>query len=54
VEGVEGLDERVAEAVLDVLGAGVPVAGVGVEHERAVLHLATPFPEVLLGLSCRG
>jgi hypothetical protein len=39
MEGVEGFDEGVAEAVLGVLGAGVPHPSVRVENKRSILHL---------------
>ena len=47
VEGVEGLDERLAVLVLAVLRAGVPEPGVGIHDELAVLHVASLPKDVI-------
>ena len=44
MEGVEGFDEGVAEAVLGVLGAGVPHPTVCVENKCCIFHLDGLLP----------
>ena len=53
VEGVEGFDERVAEAILGVLRTRVPEACMGIEDKRPILHwsILSPARQVYRGLT---